>query len=260
MTSDGYCTLGEFSSLVNRHPDVIRSWVKTGKVTLPTDRKKYRGRDVYKASDLSAEYERHVAKVKEQDSAREARRNAYRPSNYIPKETAHRGEFDSYVIKKIELPKVMTESDMEGYRKLGRRLIADALMDLGSPCKSDKRNRTEAGEQLTVSNAKRWLLGESDQEMLSLACSLAKFSETYIKEKISTAKSFPSRSALKKWMGEWKREMREKSNSDLVIFKSGAIPYKGYDMGFIPDFPTVKPTYPTKIMARQHNRQPAFGP
>jgi hypothetical protein len=256
MTSDGYCTLGEFSSFVNRHPDVIRSWVKTGKFTLPADKKKYRGRDVYKATALTAEYERHCAVVKEKEAAREARRYAYKPNPYVKKETAHRGKFDSYKLEPIKLPKVMTENDMTGFRKLGRRLIADALMDLGSPCKSDKRNRSEEGQELTVSNAKRWLLGESDQEMLTLACSLAKFSETYIKEKVRTTKSFPSRTAMKKWFGAWKKEMREKSNSDLVVFRTNASDYKGYDFGFIPDIPSVKPAY----MTRQHNRQPATAP
>lgn len=260
MTSDGYCTLGEFAGLVNRRPDVIRSWVKTKKITLPTDKKKVRGRDVYKASDLTEEYNRHVAETEAERKQREEKKVATGQPIKIRKESNYsKGAWGAIKLDPIIIPEILPESQMTPYRSLGWQMLINAALDLASPCMSDKRNRTPAQHELTVSNAKRWLSGESDPEMLSLACELAGISEKWIKEKVATIKQYPSRTEMKRMLSQWRAQVGSRKEPSvkgrLQCYMDCAA-----DQNDIHALYDSLPHLAPVSQARQHNRQVAIGP
>lgn len=184
--------------------------------------------------------------------------------------TNNRGDWEVEKLEPIELQKVMTEQLMRPYRDLGWSILIDAVMDLSSPVAPRYRCTTDdAAAELSVNNAKRWMLGESDPAMLTLACSLAGVSEKWIKEKVATITTYPTRSEMKKMLKQWRAKAYEDSQRQTVASRLQCYMDFGAgqnDLGEIAG--SIPRTEPVKFSgfidfkknARQHNRQVATGP
>lgn len=261
MTSDGYCTIFEFSGMVNRHVDTIYKWIKSGKFTVPEDRKIHRGREVIKANALIDEYNRTVSQIEQGRQEREQKKYQALPGGRPRVESGYnKGAWGKINLEPIKLPKIVHETEMTPYRQLGWAMLIDAVLDMASPCMSDNRNRKKEHQELTTSRATRWLSGESDPEMLSLACQLAGVSERWIKEKVATIKRYPSRTEMKRMLSEWRAHvgMRKQPNDDGSLRCSASITDDGISDLFdrLPRIETVQPIF---TRTRQHKNNVAAG-
>lgn len=211
MTSDGYCTINEFAGMVKHHSSSIMGWIKSGKMAMPEDRKMYRGKEVIRANALMEAYNNHMEAVRLEREQKEAKRNAAAQPVKVRKESNYsKGAWGNIKLEPIKVPELMPAADMMPYRQLGWAMLIDAILDLASPCMSDKRNRRPEHQELTISRATRWLQGESDPETLSMACQLAGVSERWIKEKVATIKQFPSRTEMKRMLSEWRASVGQR--------------------------------------------------
>lgn len=219
MTIDGYCTVNEFSKSVPHHFTTIKGWIKDGKMQLPDDRKMHQGDEVVHAKKLMRAYEQYIAKVQAAKASKEEQQYAFRPKK------------NRRTNEPIVLPEIMLEAEMAPYRQLGWAMLIEALLDLASPSKSDKRNSTDEQRELTTARAKRWLLGESDPAMLSLVCQLSGVSESWVKEKVHSVKSYPSRTEMKRMLSEWRAYVgARKQTCDLPAQTGGCIEFAGDDL------------------------------
>lgn len=257
MTSDGYCTINEFASMTKHHADTIRYWLKLGRITLPKDRKVIRGKEVFRASDLRSEYERYTSEVEQERQEKEARFEKFVQKTSRKQRKDCKGEWGGIVLEKIDVPANMHERDMVPYRQLGWAMLIDAVLDLASPCMSDKRNKRAEGLELTISRATRWLSGESDPETLSLACQLAGVSERWLKEKIVAVKKYPSRTEMKKMLSEWRASVGQRKQSSESSLSCNTDFGNDSFAAVIESAPKLEPVYaysrpPTKRRQLQH--------
>lgn len=95
-------------------------------------------------------------------------------------------ELESYVIKKIEVPIAPSQEYMLPFRRLAASVIADAAGDL-NPEKIRGKVSAET-QQMNLerikSNARRFLLGESDPADLELWCNLSRMPKEVIAREV----------------------------------------------------------------------------
>lgn len=142
----------------------IQCLMNCSNVTI-TDRIKTYGRS------LTTEMFKRKPRTKEYDySAFE-----YEEVSYRPPEKKGRGEFDAYQLKPIVLPETLTEEDMRPFRKLANSVLTQAFADIvpTRPRNQSSRKTEQAKVQLAISDAYRFLSGESGTDRLSLWCSLS---------------------------------------------------------------------------------------
>lgn len=179
-----------------------------------------------------------------------------------------KGLWETIALEPIQVPQIMTESKMHPYRELGWSMLIDAVLDLSTPVAPKGRHTTEtAAAELATNNAKRWISGESDPEMLSLACSLAGVSERWIKEKVATIKQFPSRTEMKRMLSEWRASVGQRKQPTVESRLQCYMDFNANnDLREIAEsIPHTEPVYTFTgsvdvKKSRQHNRQVAIGP